>query len=449
LQITHYNNSFLSVASQGERIVCDPWIGKANSGGWHSFPEFPIDTLALHLSDAKWVYVSHLHDDHYHPETLKLCRLLDREFIIKRFKSPTLRDRLKRLGVKRVHEVDCFTVQRFGPFELSIFPQMSSNTSGLSDDVNYDLDTSIAIKADGAVFFNQVDNPFSKEDVSRVWDYIVQSLGEIDVACLKIGAASEYPQLFLDIDQAAEKSRIVQKSLAHLGVCLRQLKPKYFFPAGGTYIIPGWMSVYNDKIAQPDIAEITEFIKSEDLPSRPIALEGGNFLALSSTHSDAQVGVGLAPIGLVRQNAIELHRNDSYLYEDIQAPSWSITAAMLNVASNNWKSKASKDHLQIRQSIRFEVYSRLMLDDDRPDMSLCLGSYQLNTSAGSDAGELVIHIDQRALIGCLTRRLIWNGVLGSLCLYERRPNRFYPTDVFSLNYLVLTNEQAHSFGELG
>jgi UDP-MurNAc hydroxylase len=449
MKIIHFSNSFISVTSQGERIVCDPWVGKANAGGWQSFPEFSVDVLAMDLADAKWVYVSHLHDDHFHAETLKSCRLLDREFIIKRFKSPVLRDRLRRLGVTRIHEVDCFSVQRFGPFELSIFPQMSSNTSGLADDVNYDLDTSIAIKADGVVFFNQVDNPLSKDDLSSLRDFIVQNLGEIDVACFKSGAASEYPHLFLGIDQAGEKRRIIQHSLAHLEASLRQLKPKYFFPAGGTYIIPGWMSIYNDKIAQPDFDDILDYIKATDLPCRPIVLEGGRFLVLSSSQSDVQVGEGNIPVELGRRKAIESHIGDSYLYEDILAPSWTNTVELLNVASNNWRSKATKDHLQISQSIRFEVYSRLMLDDDRPDISLCLGSYQLNTLAGSDAGELVIHIDQRALIGCLTRRLIWNGVLGSLCLYERRPNRFYPTDVFSLNYLVLTNEQAHSIGELG
>ena len=39
---------------------------------------------------------------------------------------------------------------------------------------------------------------------------------------------------------------------------------------------------------------------------------------------------------------------------------------------------------------------------------------------------------------CLMRRASWNQTLsGSLCMFEREPNVFYPTDVFSLNYLVL------------
>lgn len=216
MKITHFSNSFITVSSQGERIVCDPWVGKANASGWQSFPEFSYSTLREHLSDARWIYLSHLHDDHFHPQTLKALGLLDREFVVMRFQSPLMRERLKKLGVTRIHEFDPFTANRLGPFEVSIFPQMTSNSSGLRDDVNYDLDTSIAFKADGIVFFNQVDNPLQNEDVIQVRNWIFNQMGKIDIACLMSGAASEYPHLFLGIDQEAEKKRIVEKSLIEL-----------------------------------------------------------------------------------------------------------------------------------------------------------------------------------------------------------------------------------------
>jgi hypothetical protein len=57
---------------------------------------------------------------------------------------------------------------------------------------------------------------------------MAQHLGAIDVTCIMSGAASEYPHLFLGIDQASEKGRIVGRSLKDLGEWLRLLKPKYF-----------------------------------------------------------------------------------------------------------------------------------------------------------------------------------------------------------------------------
>jgi L-ascorbate metabolism protein UlaG (beta-lactamase superfamily) len=449
MKITHYNNSFISVASQGERMVCDPWVGKANASGWQSFPEFSAKALAVHLADVRWVYLSHLHDDHFHPDTLKSCELLDREFIIKRFQSPVLRERLKRLGVTRIHEVEPFTVNRFGPFDVTIFPQMTSNSSALADDVNYDLDTSIAIKTEGVVFFNQVDNPLSLKDLALIRDHVVEHLGPIDVSCIMSGAASEYPHLFLGIDQASEKRRIVDRSLVDLGEWLSLLKPKYFFPAGGTYLIPGWMSVYNDNIAQPDFVGISSFIAGAGLPVRPFSLEGGHFLELTSTSPEVQMGLDLTPIETDRQAAIEMHRQDGYLHDDMSVPHWPTLALLLDAARENWQQKVSKDGLKIRQSIRFDIYPKLSLSGEAPDISVGVNRYQLFNTAETDTGELIIHIDQRALYGCLTRRLVWNGVLGSLCLYERKPNCHYPTDLFSCNFLALSNEQIGSLNTTG
>ncbi len=441
MKITHFNNSFISVSSQGDRIVYDPWVGKANASGWQSFPEFSKADLRKHLADVRWVYLSHLHDDHFHPDTLNECGLLDREFIIKRFQSPVLRERLKRLGVKRIHEVDPFTVQKFGPFELSIFPQMTSNSSGLEDEVNYDLDTSIAIKAEGSVFFNQVDNPLTLQDLKHIRDFIVEQLGAVDVACIMSGAASEYPHLFLGIDQAGEKRRLVDRSLTDLGDWLLTLKPRYFFPAGGTYLIPGWMGVFNDNIAQPDLEEISRYVVDSGLPVQVCALEGGNFLELIAGQKAGRTGSDLSPIQANREAAIEMHCKDRYFYEVLEVPSWKELLDMLDAARKNWALKVSKDGLKINQAISFEIYGELRLNVDKPDASQRLGSYQLSQLTDVDSGELVIHIDQRALFGCLTRRLIWNGVLGALCLYDRRPNRHYPTDFFSINFLTISNEQ--------
>ena len=64
-------NSSMSIAFKGERIVYDPWVGKAKASGWQNFPEFSTHSLAANLADVRRVYVSHLHDDQFHPDPLK------------------------------------------------------------------------------------------------------------------------------------------------------------------------------------------------------------------------------------------------------------------------------------------------------------------------------------------------------------------------------------------
>ncbi len=441
MKITHYSNSFISVRSQGDHIVCDPWMGKANTGGWHSFPEYPVDHLACHLSDARMIFLSHLHDDHFHPETLKALGLLDRDFVIKKFKTPIMRERLKRLGVTRIHELDPFTVNHLGPFEIAIFPQMTSNSSALVDDLNYDLDTSIAIKAEGKIFFNQVDNPLSTADVTLVRDWIFSQMGKVDIACLMSGAASEYPHLFLGIDQEGEKRRIVDKSLKELMTWLELLEPTFYFPAGGTYLIPGWLSAFSHNIAQPTYQEISHLIQQRKLKVRPLALEGGYSIDICSDHTLTRTEPKVVPIEVCRRIATIMHSTDPYDYEMVATPPVAQILEILDAAHENWLKKVNADELHIVQSICFKIYSELSQKGGIPDKELELGSYQLFQSGNKESGELIIHIDKRALFGCLTRRFVWNGVLGSLCLYERSPNRHYPTDFFSINYLVLKDDQ--------
>ncbi|HCX81166.1 MAG TPA: hypothetical protein DHV01_06130 [Rhodoferax sp.] len=441
MKITHFSNSFMSISSQGETFVCDPWVGKANASGWQSFPEFSSIELAEYLADAKWIYVSHLHDDHFHPETLKVHGLLDREFIIKRFSQPILRERLKRLGVTRIREIDAFEVVKIGPFEISIFPQLSSNSSGLEDDVNFDLDTSIAIKADGKVFFNQVDNPLSFEDLKNVHAYISQKMGAIDVACLMSGAASEYPHLFLGVDHANEKKRIVDRSLLDLAQWLSLLNPQYYFPAGGTYLIPGWLSQFAANVAQPTYPEIVNFLSDKRLSTQCISLEGGRFLEWDSESQKVEVGSSISPVVFEREVATEIHKVDPYVYEHFDAPEWSVLTKYLDQARSNWEEKVVRKHYEITQSIIFEVYRPLSLKDGKSDVSKHLGTFRIHAAKTPDRGVLSIHIDQRALFACVVRKLVWNGVLGALCLYERTPNRHYPTDFFSLNFLTITDQQ--------
>ena len=345
------------------------------------------------------------------------------------------------MGVTRIREIDAFEVVKIGPFEISIFPQLSSNSSGLEDDVNFDLDTSIAIKADGKVFFNQVDNPLSFEDLKNVHAYISQKMGAIDVACLMSGAASEYPHLFLGVDHANEKKRIVDRSLLDLAQWLSLLNPQYYFPAGGTYLIPGWLSQFAANVAQPTYPEIVNFLSDKRLSTQCISLEGGRFLEWDSESQKVEVGSSISPVVFEREVATEIHKVDPYVYEHFDAPEWSVLTKYLDQARSNWEEKVVRKHYEITQSIIFEVYRPLSLKDGKSDVSKHLGTFRIHAAKTPDRGVLSIHIDQRALFACVVRKLVWNGVLGALCLYERTPNRHYPTDFFSLNFLTITDQQ--------
>ena len=64
---------------------------------------------------------------------------------------------------------------------------------------------------DGTYFYNNVDSPMSINGLRKVKEFVKNQghSGTIDVACMGVGAASEYPQCFPKIDRQAEKNRII------------------------------------------------------------------------------------------------------------------------------------------------------------------------------------------------------------------------------------------------
>jgi UDP-MurNAc hydroxylase len=438
MKITHFNNSFILVKNDEASIIFDPWIGKANNGGWQSFPNFVLDELNDQIKKSEWVYISHLHSDHFNPHTLKSLNLLEKTFIIKKYSLPTLKSRLLEIGVIKIVEIEPLSIHNFGPFELSILPQMSSNSSGLVDQIQYDLDTSIVIKSNDVVFFNQVDNPYSVQDISAVNDFINRNFGPIDIACSLTGAASEYPQNFININKNCEKNLIINKSLDSMIEKLHILKPKYFFSAGGTYIIPGKLAFLNKYIAQPDFRTLYAKIISSNIKSIPIDLEGGKFINIEGINKDFKTGTDLQPLAVNKEDAIASHENDHYEEDPTGEVHTEDFQNNLIKARSNWMEGLSNFNLTISQSIVFVIYSKMIIKDDIFDKKYYLNEFILHDPNSDLYGSLRIHIDQNLLYASLINGRVLSGVL---CLYEREPNIFYPTDFFSLNFFKLKKDE--------
>jgi hypothetical protein len=139
------------------------------------------------------------------------------------------------------------------------------------------------------------------------------------------------------------------------------------------------------------------------------------------------------------------HADDPYEYESYERPLYFEVIKMLDLARHNWTKKIKDDDIAITQSIRFEIYDPLQYGSDGIAVGERKGSFILNNAINKEDGVLAIKIDLRAIYGCITKKCIWNGVLGSLCLFERRPNKHYPSDIFSINYFTLTREQISTF----
>ena len=437
MKITHLSNSFILIESQNVKICCDPWVGRANYGGWHSFPEFEKNDLINYLKDFDIVYISHLHDDHLDTKFLKESGLYNKKFIIKKFQFNTLYNRLKSIGANEIYELEPFDFFTYNGLKMSILPQMATNSSDLDEDVEYDLDTSFIVADQETVFFNQVDNPYSLKDYEKLANWIELNYGKITISALMAGAASEYPQTFLNIDRASEKDRIIKSELNRLVNVLQILKPNYYFAAGGTYFIPGNLYNLNSFVALPNTAQIKNELNVNNISTTFLELEGGKSVTIDALHKSV-ISTSIQNTSNEMSISIENHKNDLYDYEvEVNEITLNSLNDLFSSAKLNWEKELINKNIKIEQDIEFIIYNKMQLNDDL--VTICeepIGELKLSNNIQESKGLLKIHIDIRSMYLCLIRKKVWNGTIGALCLFERTPNVFYPSVTFSLNYLI-------------
>jgi UDP-MurNAc hydroxylase len=148
MRFTILSHAGLLVEHDDKRIVCDPWLlGSCYWRSWWNFPE-PNPELVADLR-ADFVYLTHLHWDHFHGPSLK--KLFRRKTCVLVPKVPTRRmlQDLRVLGFRNVIEVPHAGCIQLGPgFRLH------SYQFGLG------VDSAAVVTAGGVTLFNCNDAKF-------------------------------------------------------------------------------------------------------------------------------------------------------------------------------------------------------------------------------------------------------------------------------------------------
>jgi len=94
-------------------ILCDPWVNPAYFASWFPFPDNSQLDWAT-LGDVDYLYVSHLHRDHFDAKHLKQFISKNATVLLPEYPTSQLEDELRELGFTRffktrsneVHELD-------------------------------------------------------------------------------------------------------------------------------------------------------------------------------------------------------------------------------------------------------------------------------------------------------------------------------------------------------
>jgi UDP-MurNAc hydroxylase len=221
MRVTYLGQACTLIEAAGRTILTDPWLTEgAYCGTWfhtHVLEEAGVSPAAL-PKKIDYVFLSHEHEDHFDPETL---RHLDRNVpvLICRFFTSKFRHQVEALGFQRVHELE------------------SGQTLDLGDDLRitifgtaeYTNDSAILVEGDGCRVFNETDCKLSFADYERI------GAKGIDLGFYMFSGANWFPMLY---DYPAETQRdLVQRRRRSLikgwVQRVKVMRPRVAVPAAG------------------------------------------------------------------------------------------------------------------------------------------------------------------------------------------------------------------------
>lgn len=184
MKVLFQNHSSLLVEHNGFYLLTDPWFDTPAFGSWlPTFPMYIHPAYLAALGNKLTILVSHGHDDHCDDKILEIFDK-DTKFVTADFKSPSVMNRLKRLGFDDITPINS-TENFIGGFHLSSY--INENIS--HDDAIYLIRTN-----DGAVIHAN-DNWFKfNEEHEKILKQRIQEYPESDVLLFsQTNSASGYP----------------------------------------------------------------------------------------------------------------------------------------------------------------------------------------------------------------------------------------------------------------
>lgn len=282
------NACFILRLAGGKTLLTDPWFEGACQQTWWNFPP-PHAALVEQVKACKpdWIYISHLHHDHLHPECLAA---FDRAtpILIGAMNTPNLRTALRRLGFATIVEQPFETEFEIGDTgcRAVLFRDFHATTAGDDSLVDYDLDTSIYLfDADGARVFNAVDNTILPPDAAR----IRERWGAPHAAMLPYASASIFPMGMSNYDDArkdAASRQVRGRAAARFARLADALGAPTVIPAGGEYVLGGPVAGQSRFLPQPLPGELAEALAAVGRADVKIAkLYPGDALDSAAPHA--------------------------------------------------------------------------------------------------------------------------------------------------------------------
>jgi L-ascorbate metabolism protein UlaG (beta-lactamase superfamily) len=427
------NACFLITLAGGRRILTDPWFCGPCQQTWWNFP--PVhDRLAAEVraSQPDLLYISHLHHDHLHAESLAG---FDRAtpVIVGKMNTPNLKNALAVLGFRNLIETpfEARTALADTGAELVLFKDFHGNTLGDDTQVDYDLDTSLYLfDADGTRLFLAVDNTILPADAAR----IAAAWGAPDIAQLPYVSASLFPMAMVDYDDAkkhAAMTALRARTAANFRELTLALRPKRVIPAGGEYVLGGPAAPLSRFLPQPLGSELAAELARVGIGGALAKLYPGDELDSATLEAGCDPGAQFRDFSDAERAAYAMtlaDRTPSYAALALPADAPFDWGRALKKCAANYAARRAKMNFAPAMDVYLDITGaeggrrllfRLALDS--PDAGFC--------EAVGERPRLIYRLDEQLLFCLVTGMLSWNAMEASALIGVSRDPDVYVHDL--------------------
>lgn len=273
MKLTFLQSSSVILEDKNTKILTDPWLVDGELyGAWVHYP--PSKLMPEDFNDVDYIYLSHIHQDHFSRKTLK--RMSKKiPIIIHSFESKALKNNIEKLGFhvielehnKRTHLKDGLHINILAADSCN--PEVCRKYFGCAPmEVKFgstSIDTMSVIDNGTEVVVNTNDCPY---DLSfQASQTILQEYDHIDMALIGYTSSSAFPQCF---EMNAEEKikameKLKQEFLMKAVNYVKLFKPRCYMPFAGRYTLAGKLSNLNNWLGVTELQDAYDFYNSTDL----------------------------------------------------------------------------------------------------------------------------------------------------------------------------------------
>ncbi|GAB2919205.1 MBL fold metallo-hydrolase [Rhodococcus aerolatus] len=223
MQVTAVGHAGFHIETAAGTILCDPWVNPAYFASWFPFPDnTALDWDALGACD--FLYVSHLHKDHFDPELLAKHVSKDARVLLPDYPVEDLRRELEALGFHDFVETQTSVKQTVtGRDGASIDVMIVALRAPADGPIG---DSGLVVDDGETVLFNMNDS--RPVDLDPVFD----AFGRVDVHLLQYSGAIWYPMVY-DMPERAKVAFGTQKRQRQMDRARR-----YVEQVGASWVVP-------------------------------------------------------------------------------------------------------------------------------------------------------------------------------------------------------------------